>query len=945
MSEFTDRRSREAATSAAELRDSALFAALADDLLAQGLSIRFRAGGESMRPAIGDGENIEVSPAETEGLRPGDILLTQGDDGFKAHRLVGEGGESSNFQTRGDASRGVDSRSRGRIVGRVVSVERNGRRIGLVGKARVALQAANRLAFCVRAALAARAKRLGIGGAAVLVLVLAALLVAPAARAQDLSVTETVAPSVVAAGGTITYTITFKNTGATAAATTELFMITPANTTFASITRPGGWGGAAPAVGAAGNITGTIASFPGNTTVTFTIAVTVNAGVAAGTQILQNVNGTSNTTDPNGQNNSASASTLVEPAADADMALSMVANPATVFVSANYTYNITVTDLGQANAANVTVTDTLPAGVTLVSATPSQGGPCTGTAPISCPLGTVNFNATATVAITVTAPATAAMISNTASVSTTSTDPVAGNNSATVIVVVQPIVCAKPAKDGAGGTLAGIVNTYYPPAGAEVAAAGTTSVSLGTATGSATPTPIGIGDLLLIIQMQDAAINSTNTGAYGDASAGDPGSGSTALNSSGLYEFVTATNAVPLAGPNTLNFVGTGANGGLLNTYTSAAYVAGSMGQRTFQVIRVPQYQSALLGGTLAALAWNGTVGGVLALDVAGQLSLNSVAVAVDATGFRGGAGIKLTGPGTGGSANTDYRTLSSNPINASKGEGIAGTPQFLANAAITLLINTGVEGYPNGSYARGAPGNAGGGGTDGDSAANTENSGGGGGGNGGTGGIGGYGWNLPGVGQGFGGVAYPATISGVAMGGGGGSGTTNDGTADPTNANPAGINSSGAAGGGILLIRAGSVVGTGSVSANGQTALNTMQDAGGGGGAGGSIIFLAVSGPLGTTLAATANGGTGGSTWRTMAPGGYPGQRHGPGGGGGGGAIFLSGTAVTSVAGGNSGVTDTDGDSFGSLAGSAGFFQTTLVPSQTPGVRSGGECAQADLQ
>src|SRR5208282_5620472 len=345
------------------------------------------------------------------------------------------------------------------------------------------------------------------------------------------------------------------------------------------------------------------------------------------------------------------------------MALSMVANPATVFVSANYTYNITVTDLGQANAANVTVTDTLPAGVTLVSATPSQGGPCTGTAPISCPLGTVNAYATATVAITVTAPTTGAMISNTASVSTTTTDPVASNNSATVIVVVQPIVCAKPANDGAGGTLGGIINTYYPPAGPEVAAAGSTSVSLGTASGSATPPAIAAGDLLLIIQMQDAAINSTNTGAYGDGSAGDPGSGSTALNSAGLYEFVTATNAVPIAGPNTLNFVGTGANGGLLNTYTSAAYVAGSMGQRTFQVIRVPQYQAATLASTLAALPWNGTVGGVLALDVAGQLTLNGATLSMNAMGFRGGAGIELTGPGTAGSLNTDYVTLSSNPI------------------------------------------------------------------------------------------------------------------------------------------------------------------------------------------------------------------------------------------------------------------------------------------
>ena len=63
---------------------------------------------------------------------------------------------------------------------------------------------------------------------------------------------------------------------------------------------------------------------------------------------------------------------------------------------------------------------------------------------------------------------------------------------------------------------------------------------------------------------------------------------------------------------------------------------------------------------------------------------------------------------------------------NASKGEGIAGTPHYLAPALST--ITTHYDGqdttgrtprgcFPGGSYARGAPGNAGGGGTDGDPA------------------------------------------------------------------------------------------------------------------------------------------------------------------------------------------------------------------------------------
>ncbi len=54
-------------------------------------------------------------------------------------------------------------------------------------------------------------------------------------------------------------------------------------------------------------------------------------------------------------------------------------------------------------------------------------------------------------------------MTNIAAVSTTGTDPVSGNNSVAVLTVVQPLVCATPGKDGAGGTLTGVVNAYYPP--------------------------------------------------------------------------------------------------------------------------------------------------------------------------------------------------------------------------------------------------------------------------------------------------------------------------------------------------------------------------------------------------------------------------------------------------------------------------------------------------
>ena len=256
-----------------------------------------------------------------------------------------------------------------------------------------------------------------------------------------------------------------------------------------------------------------------------------------------------------------------------------------------------------------------------------------------------------------------------------------------------------PGQQGAGNTLTGIVNTYYP--GTATANAGATSITLGAATGNTAP--IAVGNLLLIIQMQDAAINSANNNSYGDGVAGVPGSGYTAANNSGTYEYKVATNAVPLAG-GTLNI-----GAGLLNTYTNAA-ATGTQGQRRFQVVRVPQYTFATLSSTLTAAPWNGTTGGILALDVAQQLTLGGT-VSVNGLGFRPGPGRQLMG---GGGADTDYRNNATNAYHGGKGEGIAGTPRYLYIASTNTILDTTVEGYPNGSTARGAPGNAGGGGTDG---------------------------------------------------------------------------------------------------------------------------------------------------------------------------------------------------------------------------------------
>lgn len=605
---------------------------------------------------------------------------------------------------------------------------------------------------------------------------------------------------------------------------------------------------------------------------------------------------------------------------------------------ASVSYTITVNNAGPSTATGVVATLTLPSGLTLISATPSQGTGCSGTTTITCSLGSLAKDANATITVTATPSAPGGYVLG-ATVTSTSADLNSANNSATGVAYSQFTSCATTTST-AGGNLTGVINTYYP--GASTVSAGSTSIALGAATGSSTP--IAAGDMLLIVQMQDAAIDSSNSSQYGD---GISGSGSTSLNNGGVYEYATAVNGVPTSG-GTLNLTAAGPGGGVLYAYTAAA-ASSSQGARTFQVIRVPNYSSATLTSGLTALGWNGSTGGVLAVNVSGTLTLNGATVSVNGLGFRGGAGLQLNG--TTGAANSDYRftspgtyTTAGAPFagaDASKGEGVAGTPHWLQSG--TNVVSSGQsysEGYPNGSMARGAPGNAGGGATDGDPTANDENAGGGGGANGGAGGQGGNSWNSNLSIGGLGGSAFPASSTRLVLGGGGGAGSRNNSDGD-TQA------SSGGAGGGMVLIRAQTISGNATITANGSAAYNaTANDGGGGGGAGGSIVFLWNSVTGTPTITMTATGGRGGDAWD--AGGFNNANRHGPGGGGGGGALFYTGTGATvtaTVTGGANGITLNNATaSYGASPGSTGTKVSGVTLDSSPGPHSVSTCSDVSI-
>ena len=507
-------------------------------------------------------------------------------------------------------------------------------------------------------------------------------------------------------------------------------------------------------------------------------------------------------------------------------------------------------------------------------------------------------------------------------------------------------VCtAQPGASGPG-TVSALPNTYYPGTG--IASAGSKFVGIGTLNASGNTTPVAVGDLVLIIQMQDASFSSSNSSAYGGSG---PGQGYTSLNNAGAYEYAS----VAATGGSSITLVSN-----LLNTYTSAA-ANSAMGQRTFQVVRVPQYSSATLTGTVTTPPWNGSSGGVVAIDVGGQLTWGGGTIDVAGRGFRGGGGQASRSDATASTpalTSTDYvSAIGAGTINlagagsvpnGTKGEGVAGSPILVFNpttpnnnSAGAVVLSGGTDGisagYPQGSFARGAPGNGGGGGTDGDTPANDQNTGGGGGGSYGDGGTGGYGWT-PGTPPGsqtggFGGGGLPSSATRLFMGGGGGSGSNNDGTGTPAN----GVASSGVGGGGMVFVRAGSISGTATISAQGSSANNTvLNDASGGGGGGGQVLVFVNNG--GGSISANINvaGGNGGSNTGNGSP-------HGPGGGGSGGFAALSGSATSlNVSGGINGTTATSATStadYGSTSSPGGTQIVNLAATSIPGVSPSSSC------
>ena len=124
----------------------------------------------------------------------------------------------------------------------------------------------------------------------------------------------------------------------------------------------------------------------------------------------------------------------IDSTGSADLAIGKSDSPDPVVVGSPLTYTITVTNHGPSTANGVTMTDSLLATLTFVSAAASQGS-CSGTVTVTCNLGSLSNGSSATVTIVVT-PSQPGGVSNTASVTAIEPDPDASNNSATQVTTI-----------------------------------------------------------------------------------------------------------------------------------------------------------------------------------------------------------------------------------------------------------------------------------------------------------------------------------------------------------------------------------------------------------------------------------------------------------------------------------------------------------------------------
>jgi uncharacterized repeat protein (TIGR01451 family) len=365
--------------------------------------------------------------------------------------------------------------------------------------------------------------------------------------AADLSITKTTA-STFTVGSNAVYTLTATNSGPQSAAGTITVSDTlPAGLTYVSATGTG-W-----ACGAAGQtVTCTRAGPVTSGTTLPAITLTVAVGAAAAPSVTNTATVASNTTlDPDATDNSSSVTRPVTLPTDLTIAKSHAGN---FTQGQNGSYSITVTNSGGvASSGTVTVTDTLPAGLTPGTAT-GTGWTCntvgqTVTCTRSDALAAGSSYPAITVPVTV-APNSSLSLTNTATVSGGG-DSNAGNNSSSDPTTINGVADVTIAKSHTGNFSQGQAGATY-------------TLTVTNAGGAATSGTVTVTDTL---PASLSYVSATGTGwTCGVAGQTVTCTRSNALAAGASYPAITVTVNVSPTAPSSVTNTGSVSGGGQTNT-------------------------------------------------------------------------------------------------------------------------------------------------------------------------------------------------------------------------------------------------------------------------------------------------------------------------------------------------------------------------------------------
>lgn len=248
-------------------------------------------------------------------------------------------------------------------------------------------------------------------------------------RLVDVSVSILGTPDPVLAGGTLTYIVDVANNGPSDAGGVVVTDVLPPEVTLVSATSDlGSCSGESTVVCDLGTV-------PAGASPQITIEVDVDPTIEG--PISNDVEVTGDDSDTSLANNADSVDTLVN--AEADLEITKSAIPSPVIAGTTLTYTLVITNNGPSNARDLIVTDILPADVGFLSSTPGPTDCNQSEGVVSCSFQHLPPSASETITIlTEVNPNKIGTMSNQASVTTATLDPVPANDTDTVVVTVTP---------------------------------------------------------------------------------------------------------------------------------------------------------------------------------------------------------------------------------------------------------------------------------------------------------------------------------------------------------------------------------------------------------------------------------------------------------------------------------------------------------------------------